>query len=178
MDRGGPGQNQARDLLASALRNWPTSGSSTEPRRGQADVRTCDRDRPGAVEDEPDSEPFQHHLATALDDLGGVAKLQGRTEEARKLFGQAERIFAELVARDPESLEPRIPLLHTRYNAAMLNLDESRYKEALATLIWIRDDVRALRRDGRIEGQPWPFADETSVNALIQRCETELRMSG
>ena len=51
----------------------------------------------------------------------------------------------------------------------MLDLDEARYEEARAALIRIRDDVRTLRRDGRLEGQRWPFIDERSLDDLIER---------
>jgi tetratricopeptide (TPR) repeat protein len=175
-----PGQNQARDLLAAAFRKlgdlhklFDTDFAAAR----QAYERAIDIGR-ALVEAEPESEPFKSNLATALDDLGGVAGKVGRTEEARRLFGEAERLFAELVARDPENLESRIHLLHTLYNAALLNLEEARYKEAGDALRRIRDDVRKLRRDGRVEGQPWSFSDEGRLDKQIEECEVGLRTSG
>ncbi len=39
---------------------------------------------------------------------------QGETDEARKLFHEAEQLCSELVQSDPENLESRFTVLHTR----------------------------------------------------------------
>jgi tetratricopeptide (TPR) repeat protein len=175
-----PGQLQALDLRASALRKL-------------ADLRKFDEDFDEAerlyreairigrrlVEAVPTFDPYKAHLATALDDLGAmVAKRDGRAEEGRRLLGEAERIFSDLVARDPENLEPLMALLHTRFNAATLDRDESHFERARATLIRNRDEVRALIRDGRLEGQPGLYADVPTLEAMIEECTAKLRTSG
>ena len=52
--------------------------------------------------DEPGSLPFKAHLGLGLDDLAGVARSQGKIDEARKLFQEAEQLYSELVESDPE----------------------------------------------------------------------------
>jgi serine/threonine protein kinase len=174
-----PHENQAWDLLASALRKL-------------ADLRKFAKDFPEArraytraieighelVAKEPANEAFRAHLATALDDLGVVANRQHRPGEARDLFGQAEAIFARLLAEDPDNVDWRIQLLSTRHHIALLDHDESRFAEARAAWIRIRDELRTLARDGRLEGRQADFTDEHKLDALIEGLSKSLRTSG
>ena len=174
-----PGQNQARDFLASSLRKLgdlqklfdKDYAGAAKTYRSAIDIGRA------LVKAEPDSDPFKTHLAIALDDLGGVEKQSGRMDEARRLFGEAEGLFAEVVARDPENLESRLLLLHALHNTALLDMEESRYREARDSLLRIRDSVRKLRRDGRVEEKHWSFGDE-SLDKHIEECESGLRKSG
>ena len=118
------------------------------------------------------------HLATAIDDLGQVSQQQGRCDEARRHFREADQLFSELVARDPEHLQPRISLLHTRFNAAVLDRDEGHFEQARSTLVRIRDEVRTLASEGRLEGRPGPFTDGRTLDAMIEECDAGLRKSG
>jgi eukaryotic-like serine/threonine-protein kinase len=175
-----PHENQARDLLASALRKLADLRKLTDklPEARAAYIRAIEIGRE-LVEKEPSSDAFRSHLATALDDLGVVAKRQHRPGEARDLFGQAEAIFAALLAEDPDNLDWRIQVLSTRHHLALLDHDESRFAEARAALIRIRDELRTLARDGRLEGRQADFiTDEHKLDALIEGLSKSLRTSG
>src|SRR5262249_53667051 len=140
-----PHENQALDLLASALRKLADLRKLTKklPEARRAYTRAIEIGRK-LVEKEPPNDSFRWHLATALDGRGVVAKRQGLLGEARDLFGEAEAIFARLSADDPENLEWRIQLLSTRHHIALLDHAESRFEEARAVLIRIRDELREL----------------------------------
>ena len=57
-------------------------------------------------------------------------------------------------------------LLHTRYNTAHARPGKSRgTRKPGAILVRIRDDLQALSRDGRLEGQRRPFTDERSLES-------------
>jgi eukaryotic-like serine/threonine-protein kinase len=174
-----PHENQARDLLASALRKLADLRKFAEdfPEARRAYTRAIEIGRE-LVEEEPANEAFRSHLATALDDLGVVAKRQHRPGEARDLFCQAEAIFARLLAEDPDNFDWRIQLLSVRHHIALLDHDESRFAEARAALIRIRDELRSLARDGRLEGRNPHFADERSLDDLIEGLSESLRTSG
>lgn len=174
-----PGDTLPRDLLAAALRKL-------------ADLRKFDRDFAGArdaygraiaigreiVAAEPANETYRFNLAVALDDLAGVANQQGRRDEARNLFGEAEDLLARLVADDPDNLERRIRLLHTTHHLALLDRTEARYAQARARLVRIRDQLRALTRDGALEGRSRPLFDDRELGELIDDCNRRLRTSG
>ena len=175
-----PSQNQARDLLASALRKLGDvrklfARDFPEARRSYERAIEIGRE---IVAAEPDNDAFRSHLALAVDDLGGVAKQQRQFGEARDLFGQAREMFATLVAEDPENLDWRILLLSARHHIALLDRDESRYPEARAAWVRIRDELSALSRDGRLEGRSGLFVDLHDLDALIDECSKALRKSG
>jgi tetratricopeptide (TPR) repeat protein len=174
-----PHENQARDLLASALRKLgdlrKLTGKLPEARGAYTRAIEIGRDLVGK---EPANEAFRAHLATALDDLGVVANRQHRPGEARDLFGQAEAIFAKLLTEDPDNLDWRIQTLSTRHHIALLDHEESRFAEARAAWIRIRDELRTLARDGRLEGRRVDFADERSLDVLIEGLSKSLRTSG
>jgi serine/threonine protein kinase len=173
-----PGQKQARDLLASALRKLADlrkfARDFAEARRAYTRAIEIDRELVAA---EPGNEPYTTHLAIALDDLAGVEKQEGRLGAARDLFGQAEQLFTRLVAADPENLESRMRLLHTRYKTAKLDREEARYREAREALVQIRQELQVLAREGRLEGQPGAFADDHTLEVLIDACADHLRKS-
>jgi serine/threonine protein kinase len=174
-----PHENQAWDLMASALRKLGDLRKRTDvlPEARRAYTRAIEIGRE-VVEKEPANEAFRAHLATALDDLGVVANRQHRPGEARDLFRQAEAIFARLLTEDPDNVDWRIQTLSTRHHLALLDKDESRFAEARAAWIRIRDELRALARDGRLEGRQAVFTDEASLDALIQGLSKSLRTSG
>jgi eukaryotic-like serine/threonine-protein kinase len=173
-----PDQKQAQDLLASALRKLGDlrkfARDFTEARRLYGRAIEIGRELVAA---DPGNEPFTTHLAIALDDLAGVERKEGHRGESRTLYGQADQLFARLVAADPENLESRMALLHTRYSIAMLDREESRYREARAALVEIRRNFQILEQEGRLEGQRRPFTDERSLGLLIEECAERLRKS-
>ncbi len=164
-------QRFAWDLLASALRKL-------------GDLRKFERDYPAARRDyergieigrelvgaEPGNDSFRAHLAIALDDLAGVARQQGYAAESRDLYFQADQHFARLVASDPENLEWRLVLMHTRYKRAHLDQHESHFEDAWSILVQIRRELQLLARQGRLEGQARPVIDERELEERIRAC--------
>ena len=128
------------------------------------------------LEGTPDSFEFRTHLAIALDDLAGVARKQGRFQEARPLFQEAERHFRELVRADPEHLDSRLALLHTQYNCALLDRDESQFDAAIAGFRGVRDRLSVLKREGRLEERRGLFVDTTALDKEIASCEAASRV--
>ncbi len=174
-----PAQAQAHDLLASALRKLADlrkfARNFAEARRVYGQAIEIGRK---LIKAEPGNEPFTSHLAIALDDLAGVEKTEGQTDLARSLYGQAEQLFARLAAADPENLEWRMKLLVTRYHIALVDWDTARYQAARDVLVGIRDELRALNRDGRLEGRRGLFTDERSLELLIEACSDHVKKSG
>jgi tetratricopeptide (TPR) repeat protein len=173
-------KNQARDFLASALRKLADiqklfTHDYGEARRLYERAIAIGRD---LVDADAGSDRFTYNLAIALDDLAGVARTQGLATEARGRFDEAKRLFASLVDRDLENLDYRIHLLHTLHHIAVLERDEENYEAARTILIRIRDEVRVLNREGRLEGLTEPSVDEHSLDAMIQDCTARLRTSG
>ena len=108
------------------------------------------------LKDDPGSLPFKAHLGLGLDDLAGVARSQGKTDEARKLFQEAEQLYSELVQSDPELLESRFTLLHTRFNQAKMEEDELQFVRAAEIWQQMRDQLVKLKRDGLLRRQARP----------------------
>jgi eukaryotic-like serine/threonine-protein kinase len=125
--------------------------------------------------DEPGSLPFKAHLALGLDDLAVVARSQGKTGEARKLFREAEQLNSELVQSDPELLQSRFTLLHTRFNQARMEEDELQFARAAELWRRIRDQLRQLQRDGLLEGRTDHATNPSVVAAELAYCEAAPR---
>ncbi|HZW30437.1 MAG TPA: protein kinase [Isosphaeraceae bacterium] len=167
-----PGNHPARDLLSSSYRKL-------------GDLRKFARDFAAARHDysqaiaigkellaaEPGNFEFKTHLATALDDLAGVSWSQGRLDEARQLFGEAEQLFGALVATDPERLESRLSFLHTQWNRATFERDQAQFAAAAGWFRRIRDQVLPLQRAGRLEERAFPFADARALESEILICQ-------
>ena len=73
---------------------------------------------------------FKRHLATAADDLAGVAQSQGQIAEARALFEEAQRLLAEQVEADPEDLESQFRLVRVELRLARLERDDLQFARA------------------------------------------------
>ncbi len=167
-----PSQTRASDLLASSLRKLADlkkfSHDFVEARRL---YKRAIRIGEGLLIDTPDNFEFRTNLAKALDDLAGVAKKEGHFEESRQLFLKAESHFCELVRTDPEQLDSRLLLLHTQYNRAVLDRDDSRFDAATAGFRAVRDRLSVLEREGRLEDQDGLSFDIPSLDKEIASCE-------
>ena len=144
------------------------------PRRRRDYVRAITIGRE-LLEDEPNNYEFKTHLSIALDDLAGVAKNEGRFEEARQLLGEAEQLFTELVQSDPEHLESQIALCHTQLHFAILERDASRFAMAAGRFRRVRDRLRQLEREGRLEGRRASFMDDRVLAIETTFCEAAPR---
>jgi tetratricopeptide (TPR) repeat protein len=167
-----PANHRARDLLSSSYRKLG------DLRKFAKDYAAARHEYSRAIQigkaligAEPGNFEFQTHLAIALDDLAGVSRSEGRLDDARQLLVEAEQLFAALVEADPEHLESRLSLLHTRWNRATLERDEAHFAEAAQRIRRIRDQTRELQRAGRLEGHPPAFADDRTLTVEIQICE-------
>ena len=178
-----PDQNQARDLLASALRKLARPPQvRRDSRRGPA-RRTNVRSRSAGARRgrARQSEPFQRPTWPSRWTTWPVSRnCRVGPSEARELFGQAEQLFARLVAA--RSREPGIadrPPAYPVQARAMLDLEESRYKEARATLI--RDPRRLPGRS--VATDAWRASAGRSPTTLAgdadrASAQTGLRKSG
>jgi tetratricopeptide (TPR) repeat protein len=168
-----PSQTRASDLLASSLRKLADlkkfSQDYVEAR--QLYTRAIEIGE-GLLIDAPENFGFRTNLGKALDDLAGVAKKERGFEEARQLFLKAESHFGELVRTDPENLDSRLLLLHTQYNRAVLDRDQSRFAAAESGFRGVRDRLSVLEREGRLEDMQDLFVDIKSLDKEIASCES------
>jgi tetratricopeptide (TPR) repeat protein len=121
---------------------------------------------------------FKGHLAIALDDLAGVEQRGGQIAEAREKFREAEALFAERAASDPDDLDTVNRLLHTQYGLALLERDEHHDVEAMTTFRNALARLQRLERQGRLpkhsENEWWQI--EFMKNQIAQ-CEARIAMS-
>jgi tetratricopeptide (TPR) repeat protein len=126
-----PHNLSARDLLASSYRKLADErklvNDDAAARVHYLKALDIARDVHDA---EPDNVVFTRHLATAADDLAGVAQIQGQTDEARSLFQEAQRLFAQQVAADPEDAESQFRLLRVETRFGTLERDELQFARA------------------------------------------------
>ena len=115
------------------------------------------------------------HLAIGLDDLAGVARDQGDTAEARKLYHEAGQLGCDLFKADPEALETRFRFLHTQYKLAKLEQSESQFSQAAELLRGVLDHVNRLDRDGQITNRLDTFTNPSMLMSEIALCEASAR---
>jgi eukaryotic-like serine/threonine-protein kinase len=167
-----PADVQARDFLAASYRKLGDlkkfAKDFAAAREGYVRAIAIGRQ---VLLDEPGSLPFKAHLGLGLDDLAGVARSQGKIDEARKLFQEAEQLNSELVESDPELRESRFTLLHTRFNQAKMEEGELRFSRAAELWRRIRDQLRQLQRDGLLEGRTDRSTNPSVVAAELAYCE-------
>jgi tetratricopeptide (TPR) repeat protein len=123
------------------------------------------------VDLEPLNFDFKSHLSIAIDDLAGVVKDQRDFESARRLFQEAESLFAELVESDPDHLHSRTALILTQIRRATMEKNLSRFKLAAEIYRTALDHLRRLEREGRLEGGRVSFTDTKTLEKEIAFCE-------
>jgi serine/threonine protein kinase len=171
-----PASGQARDLLASSHRKLG------DLRKFSANYAAARQEYQQAIEiveqllkRDPENFEYQMHLAIALDDLGGIAVSQRRSDEAGQLFERAERLFSDLARSDPDNLETLQFLIHTKLHFARLDRAEHRFARAADRFRQVRSRLRALERDGRLEGRHASFPSEGELTAEIDACDAGAR---
>ena len=126
-----PGNLLARDLLSSSYRKLADeqklAGDNPAARLNYHKAIAIGR---ALLAAEPGNFLFKRHLATAADDLAGVAESQDQIAEARSLFEEAERLFGEQVAADPEDIESQFRLLRVQSRHASLERDDLHFPRA------------------------------------------------
>jgi tetratricopeptide (TPR) repeat protein len=101
----------------------------------------------------PNDRETRTHLATALNDLGGVVHTHHDLARARPLFAEAEALFTGLSDNDPENVTSRFMLLHAQVDHARLLRDLERFQQAAEGY---RRAIESLRRipDERLSSHP------------------------
>ena len=130
------------------------------PRRITRDAITIGRELLGL---EPLNSEFKSNLAIALDDLAGVVRDQREFESARRLFQEAEEVFAELVKSDPDHLQYRTRLLHTQLHRAAMERDLGQFTPAAGArcLGQLTNELNAGR---------WPDLLQPELTAIRRKC--------
>ena len=126
-----PANLAARDLLASSYRKLADERKLVGDHDAARDnyLKAIATGHELLVAD-PGNFLFKRHLATAADDLAGVAQSQGRIAEARALFEEAQRLLADQAEADPDDLESQFRLVRVGLRLARLERDDLRFARA------------------------------------------------
>ena len=114
------------------------------------------------------------HLATALNDLGGVLHNQRDLAGAEPLHAEAEKLFTDLADADPENADSQFALIHAQYDHARLQRDLSRFSEAAATYRRALNSLSRLSGDRVSAHAPVDFLRAEILQRDLADCETRL----
>src|SRR5262249_41539078 len=152
-----PGDTRARSLLATSYRKLGDAKKlAGDLEAACANYRQAIEIGQKILEADSGDPRAKGAPAAALDDLAGVDYSQRRLGESRDLYAEAERLFLERLAADPDDLDTQIRLVHLQTDLARLEADESRFDRAVATAERALDRLRRLERQGRIGGPAGP----------------------
>ena len=159
-----PANLSARDLLASSYRKLADErrivGDHDAARRNYLQAIAIGHEVLAA---DPDNFIFKRHLATAADDLAGVAQSQGQIAEARGLFEEAQRFLAEQVEADPEDLESQFRLIRVELRLARLERDDFQFTRAAVLFGRALERRRRLDQNTRFGGVRAPKNQEIAL---------------
>ena len=167
-----PDNTLALDLLATSFRKLGDERKLVKDYEGARAnyIRAIEINRQ-LVADEPGSVEFPHHLAVALEDFAEVAYSQGRIAEARSLFEESERRFAEQVEADPENRDVQFRLIVAQSKFAGLERDESQFPRAAALFRRALTRLEALGQQGRLDDRPEYWNRKlTEIRDELARC--------
>jgi tetratricopeptide (TPR) repeat protein len=106
------------------------------------------------MRDQPSHFENKSQLATAIDDLAGVALRQGQVGEARSLYEESQRIFVELETLDPEDQMIQIHLIMGGAALARIERGQGRLESALALFRRSQERLMQLEDEGQLVGRP------------------------
>jgi tetratricopeptide (TPR) repeat protein len=171
-----PGNEQAKDLLASSYRKLGDLRKfALDFKAAREAYLTAIKIGEELLQHRPDSFPYKTHLAIALDDLGGIARDQGAIPEARQRFERAVVLFSELVQSDPENLETRIWVMHTQLHLGRLEADQLQFEAAAELYRTVLDQANQLSSDGRLDGRRDASLSPRALTADLAACKAAPR---
>ena len=112
------------------------------------------------------------HLATALNDLGGVLHRGNELAAAGPLYAEAEQLFANLAEADPENANLRFLLVHAQYDHARLLRDLAHFTEAASAFRRAIDSLSRLHLERRSTLPPNDFLRVEILQKNLADCES------
>jgi serine/threonine protein kinase len=111
------------------------------------------------------------HLATALNDLAGVLLARRDLTAALPPSAEAETLFAELVAADPESANTRVFLVHAQYDHARVLRGSGQFSKAVLVFGRTIDSLGRVPAERRGEHSP-DFLRLDVLRSNLAECES------
>ena len=108
----------------------------------------------GLVAESPSQIQEQYALALPLLNLGEYSLRAGHSEAARPLLREAEKIGKALADLDHETLNYQLLCLEAQAELAGSEMAEGNYLEAARLMRQALEKLKALKNEGKLEGQP------------------------
>jgi tetratricopeptide (TPR) repeat protein len=112
------------------------------------------------------------HLATALNDLAGVLLARRDLTAALPPAAEAETLFADLVATDPEHARTRVFLVHAQYDHARALRDSGQYSQAASVFRRTIDSLARVPAERRAERTGPDFLKLEVLRRSLAECES------
>jgi tetratricopeptide (TPR) repeat protein len=126
---------------------------------------------------EPQDLLYQSQLATALDDLAGIAMARRRLDEARDLLHEAERLLLRRSEDDPDDVDNQVRLVLAHYHLGCTDRDASRFDAARRLFVRALDRLLKLEKQRKLDGMA-TFRDEWTglIGRAIADCDGALAL--